>query len=199
MSAGTHLVAGGRLGEPFAMDTHLPRRPALRRTVAALATATALIAAAPAGAEQSDPVTLNFDAVTTTGDWHGGEALGTFTMAGTLGDAGTARIAYRLLGRRIRATATLIGAKGILTIGVRASMAPVVDDHQSAVGRWRTCGGTGPYRRLVAYGDWTAVLDVLAAPTGSLPQALHGVYLGRSEPSSARWRGRSFASRELRC
>jgi hypothetical protein len=181
------------------MDTHLPRRPALGRTVATLATVTALIAAAPAGAEQSDSVTLGFDAVTIAGDWHGGQALGTFTMGGTLGDAGTVRIAYRLFGRRIRATATLIGAKGILTIGVHASMAPVVDDHQSAVGRWRTCGGTGSYRHLVAYGDWTAVLDVLAAPTGSLPQALHGVYLGRSEPSPARWRGGSFSSREVRC
>jgi hypothetical protein len=181
------------------MDAHLPRRPALRRTVAALATATALIAAAPAGAEQPDSVMLNFDAVTTTGDWHSGQALGTFTMAGTRGDTGTVRIAYRLLGRRIRATATLIGTKGILTIGVRASMAPVVDDHQSAVGHWRTCGGTGPYRRLVAYGDWTAVVDVLAAPTGSLPRALHGVYLGRSEPSSALSRGGSLSSREVGC
>jgi hypothetical protein len=181
------------------MDTHLPHRPALVRAVATLATVTALIAAVPAGAEQSDSVTLGFHAVTTTGDWHDGQALGTFTMRGTLGDAGTVRIAYRLSGRRIRATATLIGAKGILTIGVRASVAPVVDDHQSAVGRWRTCGGTGPYRRLFADGDWTAVLDVLAAPTGSLPRALHGVYLGRIEPRSALWRGGSFSPREVPC
>jgi hypothetical protein len=130
------------------MDTHLPRRPALRRTVATLATVTALIAAAPADAEQSDSVTANFDALTTTGDWHSGQALGTFSMTGALGDAGTVRIAYRLFGRHIHATATLIGAKGILTIDLRAAMALVLNDHQSAVGRWRTCGGTGPYRRL---------------------------------------------------
>jgi hypothetical protein len=120
-------------------------------------------------------------------------------MAGTLDDAGTVRIAYRLFGRRIRATATLIGAKGILTIGVRATMVPVVNDHQSAVGHWRACGGTGPYRRLVAYGDWTAVADVVAGPTGSLPRALHGVYLGRIDPSSALLRVGSFSSREARC
>jgi Transaldolase/Fructose-6-phosphate aldolase len=38
-------------------------------------------------------VVVSFDAVTITGDWHGGQALGTFTMGGTLGDAGTVRIA----------------------------------------------------------------------------------------------------------
>src|SRR5919198_2300949 len=116
MLAGTPLVDRGRLAEPYAMDTHLPRRPALRRTVATLATVTALIAAAPADAEQSDSVTANFDALTTTGDWHSGQALGTFSMTGALGDAGTVRLAYRLFGRHIHATATLIGAKGILTI-----------------------------------------------------------------------------------
>src|SRR6266545_6401924 len=152
------------------MDAHLPRRPALRRTVATLATVTALTAAAPAGAGQPDSVTATFDAVTTTGDWHGGQALGTFTMTGTPGDAGTVRIAYRLVGRRLHATATLIGAKGILTISLRATMAPVLTDHQNAVGSWRSCGGTGPYRRLVGHGDWTAVVDVLAAPAGSLPR-----------------------------
>jgi hypothetical protein len=199
MSAGTPLVGRGQLDEPYAMDTHLPRRPALRCTLATLATVTALIAAAPAGAEQSGVVTANFDAVTTTGDWHSGQALGTFTMAGTLGDAGTVRFAYRLFGRRIHATATLIGAKGILTIGVRASMAPVVNDHESAVGRWRTCGGTGPYQHLSAYGDWTAVADVLPGPTGSLPLALHGVYLGRIDPSPALRRAGSLSSRQARC
>lgn len=181
------------------MDTHLARRPALRRTVTTLATVTALLAAAPAGAEQSDSVTANFDALTTTSDRHSGQALGTFTMTGTPGDAGTVRIAYRLFGQHIRATATLIGANGILTIGLRATMAPVLDDHQSAVGRWRTCGGTGPYQHLAGHGDWTAVIDVRTVPAGRLPQALHGAYFGRIHRSSARGPAGSFSSRDARC
>jgi hypothetical protein len=109
------------------------------------------------------------------------------------------RIAYRRFGGRIHATATLIGAKGILTIGVRATMAPVINDHQSAVGHWGTCGGTGSYLRLVGYGDWTAVADVAAGPTGGVPRALHGVYSGRIDPSSALRRVGSFSSRDARC
>ena len=181
------------------MDIHLPRPAALRGTVATLATVIAVIAAAPAGAEQSDSVTTTFDAVTTTGDWHSGQALGTFTMTGAVGDAGTVRIAYRLFGRRIHAMATLIGAKGILTVGLRATIAEVANDHQSAVGRWRTCGGTGPYRRLVGDGDWTSVVDVLAAPAGSLPRALHGEYLGRVYRSSALRRAGFVSQRDARC
>jgi hypothetical protein len=75
-------------------------------------------------------------------------------MAGTLDDAGTVRIAYRLFGRRIRATATLIGAKGILTIGVRATMVPVVNDHQkrcwplASLWRDRPLSAPGRIRRL---------------------------------------------------
>jgi hypothetical protein len=181
------------------MDTYLPRCPALRRTVATLATATALFAAAPAGAEQSGSLTANFDALTTTRDWHGGQALGTFTMTGTLGDAGTVRIAYQLFGQHIRATATLIGANGVLTIGLRATMAPVLDDHQSAVGRWQICGGTGPYRRLAGHGGWTAVVDVLTVPAGRVPRALHGAYFGRIYRTSAPGRANSFSSRDARC
>jgi hypothetical protein len=167
------------------MDSHPPRRASLRRVVAALATVTALIAAAPAGADQPDSVTANFDAVTTVSDWHGGQALGTFAMTGPLGDAGTVRVTYRLMGRHIQATATLIGAHGILTIGLRATITEIVDGHQSAAGHWQTCGGTGPYRRLTGDGDWSAVFDVLAAPTGALPQALHGTYSGRIHRGSA--------------
>jgi hypothetical protein len=181
------------------MDTPLPRRRALKRPVATLAMVIAVIAAAPAGAEQSDSMAVGFDAVMTTGDWHGGQALGTFTLTGTLGDTGTVRIAYGLFGPRIHATATLIGAKGILTIGLRATTALVLNDHQSAVGRWRTCGGTGPYRRLVARGDWSAVVDVLATPAGSVPRALHGTYFGRIYRSPALRRAGSFRSRDAHC
>jgi hypothetical protein len=181
------------------MESHPPRRATLRRTVATLATVTALIAAAPAGAEQPNSVTANFDAVTTTGDWHGGQALGTFAMTGPLGDAGTVRIAYRLMGRHIHATATLIGAHGILTIGLRATTTEVFDDHQSVAGHWRTCGGTGPYRRLAGDGDWSAVFDVLAAPAGGLPRALHGAYSGRFYRSSALRHAGFISSRDAHC
>lgn len=197
MSAGTPLVGGGQLDQPYAMDNHLLRRRAVMRSVATLATVTALFAAAPAGAQQPDPVMVNFDALTTTGDGYGGQALGTFTMTGARSDTGTVRIAYRLFGRRIDATATLMGAKGILAIGLRATMAPVLNDHRSAVGRWGICGGTGPYRRLAGQGDWTALVDVLAAPAGSLPRALHGAYIGRTYRSSALRRASS--SRDVHC
>ena len=180
------------------MATDVHRRGVLGRTLAAFTTVTILIAAGPAGAEQLGSVTANFDAVTTTGNAHAGQALGTFTMAGARNDDGTVRITYRVIGRHMRATATLIGTKGILTIGARATVAAVVDDHQRAIGRWDACGGTGPYQRLVAYGDWTAVTDVLAGPTGNLPGAVHGAYLGRIDPSSAARRV-GYSSHEAHC
>src|SRR5436190_9063701 len=199
MPAGALLFGSGRLDDPCAMHTLIRRRAALRGTVATLAMVTALIACASAGAEQSDLMTASFDAVTTAGDWRGGQALGTFNMTGTLGDAGTARIAYQVFGRHVRATATLIGAKGILTIGLRATVADVLDDHENAVGRWSTFGGTGPYRRLVGHGDWTAVVDVLAAPARNQPRALHGAYFGRIHRSSAVGRAALLPSSDVRC
>jgi hypothetical protein len=190
-----------------ACRAHLVQRPTAhlrgdrvaRRTVATVATVIALIAAASAGAEPPDSVTIGFDAVTTTVAWHGGQALGTFMMTGTLADAGTVRIAYRLFGRRINATATLIGAKAILTIALRATLAPTLDDRQSAVGRWRICGGTGPYRRLQGYGRWKGSVDGLAAPAAIAPRALHGVSIGRIYRGSARRRAGSFPRGDTHC
>jgi hypothetical protein len=170
-----------------------------RLAVATLATVIALIVPAPVGADQQGSVTVSFDAVTTTGDWQGGQALGTFTMTGALADVGTVRIAYWLFGRRIRATATLMGGKGILTIGLGGTLAPILDGRQSIVGRWRTCGGTGPYRHPRGRGDWTAVVDVLAAPAGMVPRALHGAYVGRIYRGSAHRRAGSFSAREAHC
>ena len=199
MSAARPLVGSGWFDEPCVMDAHLPRRATLRGAVAALATVIVLTAAGPAGAATSGSLTVTFDGVATTGDWHGGHALGTFAMTGMLGDAGTLRIAYRLSGRHIRATATLIGAQGILTIGLRATINQALNDHQGAVGRWRACGGTGPYRRLVGEGDWTAVVDVLATSMGDLPRALHGAYSGRVYRSSPFRRAGFISSRDAPC
>jgi hypothetical protein len=181
------------------MHTHLPQRASVRGTVAALATAAALVAAAPAGAEPPTPVTVTFDAITTVRDWHGGQALGTFTMAGARGDAGSARVAYRIFGGHIQATATLIGANGIWTIGLRATVAQALDDQQTAIGRWRACGGTGTYRRLVGHGDWTGIVDVVPTPTGLLPRALRGTYFGPVHRGSVLGGGVSFGTRDPHC
>jgi hypothetical protein len=170
-----------------------------RRAAATVAALIALIGAAPAGAEPPDSVTIGFDAVTTTVEWRGGQALGTFIMTGTLADAGTVRIAYRLFGRRLNATATLIGSKAILTIGLRATLAPTLDDRESAVGRWRICGGTGPYRRLGGHGSWAAVVDVLAAPAAIVPRALNGASIGRIYRGSALRRAGSFPFGDVHC
>jgi hypothetical protein len=199
MPAAALLVATKQLDDLYAMHTHLPERATVRGTVAALATAAALVAAAPAGAQQPTPVTVTFDAITTVRNWHGGQALGTFTMAGARGDAGSARVAYRTFGGHIQATATLIGANGIWTIGLRATIAQVLDDHQTAIGRWRACGGTGTYRRLVGHGDWTGIVDVVPTPTGDLPRALRGTYVGPVHRSSALGGASSFGTRDPHC
>ena len=199
MSAATPLVASRWFDDSHVMDSHLRHGAALRRTIATVATVTALIAAAPAAAQQPDSMTANFDAVAITGDWHSGQALGTFAMTGPVGDAGTARIAYRRVGQHIYATATLIGAHGILTLGLRATMTETFDGRQSAAGHWSTCGGTGPYRRVAGAGDWSAAFDVLEAPTGSLPQALHGAYSGRIHRRSTLRRAGFISSRDAHC
>jgi hypothetical protein len=167
--------------------------------IAALAMAAALLVAVPAGAEQSTSVAATFDAITTTRDWHGGQALGAFSMPAAPGDAGTVRVAYRMFGGHIQATATLIGANGIWTIALRATVTQVLDDRQIAVGRWRACGGTGAYRRLLGYGNWSGVVDVVPSPTGSVPRALHGTYFGRVPRSSTGERASSFARGGPQC
>jgi hypothetical protein len=162
-----------------------------RAALSALGALLVLVAAAPTATATTTTTTITFDAVAATSDWHGGQALGTFTMTGPVADAGTVRIAYHAFDRRIRATSTLSGAAGILTVGLRGASAPSVDGRQAAVGVWRTCGGTGRYRRVVGRGSWQAVVDVLAA-RGSVPVALHGAYYGRVRRcSTPRCRGDS--------
>ena len=120
----------------------------MRRTIGTLAIALTLIAAAPAAAGASGQLTIDFQATTTGGDQHASRTVGTFSMTGARPDAGTAITAYRVAGTRVDATATLIGAHGILTIAMRGTLGGIVDGQQRAGGRWAVCGGTGPYRRL---------------------------------------------------
>jgi hypothetical protein len=176
---------------PNAMEVRHGHGSVARTAVATVGAILILTVAAPA-ATASPSVAISFDAITTTSSWQRGQGIGTFALTGTAADSGSARIAYRLLGQRMRATATLIGANGILTIGLRAVLTPPIDGRQAAAGRWRTCGGTGRYRRLIAEGSWNAVVDVVAGPGGLVPRALHGASYGsvrryppRRRPGSA--------------
>jgi hypothetical protein len=102
-------------------------------------------AAAPGAQAQSDFVAIDFRTATSSGNAQAGRTAGTFTMTGRVPDAGRMTTAYRAAGPRVDATGTLIGTRGILTIGLRGALGPVLDGRQNAAGRWRVCGGTGPY------------------------------------------------------
>jgi hypothetical protein len=73
----------------------------------------------------------------------------------------------------------LMGTRGILTIGLRGALGPILDGHQSIAGRWRVCGGTGPYLRLAGKGRWQAVTELGAAPAGMVTPTTRGAFLGR--------------------
>jgi hypothetical protein len=87
--------------------------------------------------------------------------------------------AYRAVGTRVDATAMLIGTRGILTIGLRGALGPVLDGRQSAAGRRRVCGGTGAYLRLAGKGRWEAVTEFGAEPAGMMTPTTRGAFLGR--------------------
>jgi hypothetical protein len=170
-----------------------------RHAVAPLGIVIVLVMAVPAAAEPSAPLTITFDATTTTIGWHSGQASGTFTAAGALTDAGTVRLSYRLSAGRVDATATLMGAKGILTIGQRGTLTAMLDARQSAAGVWRTCGGTGAYRRFGGHGSWEAVVDELASPAGTVPHNFHGSYVGLGHRRPARRPRSSFLTGDPWC
>jgi hypothetical protein len=163
-----------------------------RHAVVPLGMVIVLVLAVPAAAEPSVPLTITFDATTTTVGWHSGQASGTFTAAGALTDAGTVRLSYRLSAGRVDATATLMGAKGIVTIGQRATLTATADARQHAVGVWRTCGGAGAYRGFGGHGSWEAVIDELVSPAGIVPRNFHGSYVGLGRRRPARKPGISF-------
>jgi hypothetical protein len=159
--------------------TRSPREGASARAAGAIAVTLVLAAAAPGAQAQSDFVAIDFRTATSSGNAQAGRTAGTFTMTGRVPDAGRMTTAYRAMGPRVGATATLIGTRGILTIGLRGALGPVLDGRQSAAGRWRVCGGTGPYLRLAGTGRWKAVTESGAAPAGMMTPTTRGAFLGR--------------------
>jgi hypothetical protein len=150
----------------------------MKRTVP-LAMLLALLAAVPATAGQAGPVTIAFQANTTTRDQHNGRTAGSFTMSGRFADTGTVTTSYRFAGPNVSGMATLSGVRGVFTIALRGTVASVVDGRQSGGGRWRLCGGTGPYKRAAGSGLWESVADFGSASPGALLPAMHGAFYGR--------------------
>jgi hypothetical protein len=159
--------------------TRTTREGTSARAAGAIAVTVVLAAAAPGAQAQRDFVAIDFRTATTSGNAQAGRTAGTFTMAGRVPDAGRMTTAYRAIGPRVDATATLIGTRGILTVGLRGAPGPVLDGRQSAAGRWRVCGGTGPYLRLAGKGRWEAVTEPGAAPAGMTAPTTSGAFLGR--------------------
>jgi hypothetical protein len=150
-----------------------------------------LLAVAPTAAAHAAAVTIRFDAATTTAGGTPTRTVGTFALAGRFGDAGNVTTTDRVTGAHLQGVATLIGARGILTIELRGMLGPVVDGHQSRAGQWRVCGGTGAYRRASGGGTWDSVAEFGQAPPGMAAPAMHGVLSGWLTHSS--WAARSAA------
>ena len=140
--------------------TRTPREGATARAAGAIAVALVLAAGAPGAQAQSAFVAIDFTTATTSGNAQAGRTAGTFTSTGRVRDAGRMTTAYRAVGTQVDATAMLMGTRGILTIGLRGALGPILDGHQSVAGRWRVCGGTGPYLRLAGKGRWQAVTQL---------------------------------------
>ena len=159
--------------------TRIPREGATARAAGALAVALVLAAAAPGAQAQPGFVAIDFTTATTSGNAQTGRTAGTFTSTGRVRDAGRMTTAYRAVGTRVDATAMLMGTRGILTIGLRGALGPILDGRQSVAGRWRVCGGTGPYLRLAGKGRWQAVTQLSATPVGMMTPTTRGAFLGR--------------------
>jgi hypothetical protein len=159
--------------------TRTPREAASARAAGAIAVALALAAAAPGAQAQSAFVAIDFTTATTSGNAQAGRTAGTFTITGRVRDAGRMTTTYRAAGTRVDATAMLIGTRGILTLGLRGALGPMLDGRQSVAGRWRVCGGTGPYLRLAGKGRWQAATELGAAPAGMTAPTTRGAFLGR--------------------
>jgi hypothetical protein len=159
--------------------TRTPPEGATARAAGAIAVALVLAAAAPGAQAQSAFVAIDFTTATTSGNAQAGRTAGTFTITGRVPDAGRMTTAYRAVGTRVDATAMLIGTRGILTIGLSGELGPILDGRQIVAGRWRLCGGTGPYLRLAGKGRWQAVTDLGAAPAGMTAPSTRGALLGR--------------------
>ena len=132
------------LGGCFARRPEPPVREPRARVAGALAVALVLAAAAPGAQAQSGFVAIDFTTATTSGNAQAGRTAGTFTSTGRVRDAGRMTTAYRAVGTQVDATAMLIGTRGILTIGLRGALGPILGGHQSVAGRWRVCGARVP-------------------------------------------------------
>jgi hypothetical protein len=154
--------------------------------IVVLRTTVLLASAAPVATARSSPTTIDFAVATASRDEHKARTAGAFTMIGRFADVGTVVIALRFGGPRVDGTATLIGTRGIFTIGLRGTFGAIVDDGQGVAGAWSVCGGTGAYTRLRGRGHWNAVADFGAAPAGMMPPTLHGAFLGRTHRGSMR-------------
>jgi hypothetical protein len=139
----------------------------------------ALVAAVPASAGKAGPVTIHFHAATMTRDQFAGRTSGTFTMSGRFADTGTVTTSYRYAGLNVNGTATLMGTRGIFTMALRGMLGQVAGGVQNGAGRWRLCGGTGPYRRASGSGLWESVADLGSAPPGTLLAEMRGAFYGR--------------------
>ena len=159
--------------------TRTPREGATARAAGAIAVALVLAAAAPGARAQSGFLAIDFTTATTSGNAQAGRTAGTFTINGRVRDAGRMTTAYRAAGTRVDATAVLMGTRGILTIGLRGALGPILDGRQIVAGRWRVCGGTGPYLRLAGNGRWQAETEFGAAPAGMTAPTTRGAFLGR--------------------
>jgi hypothetical protein len=144
-----------------------------------LAMLLALVAAVPATASQAGPVTIAFHTSVTSREQFSGRTAGSFTMTGRFADAGTVTTSYRFYGPDVNGMATLSGARGVFTIALRGTVTSVVDGRQSGGGRWRLCGGTGPYKRASGSGLWESLADFGAAPPGMALPEMHGAFYGR--------------------
>jgi hypothetical protein len=156
-----------------------PREGATARAAGAIAVALVLAAGAPGARAQSGFVAIDFTTATASGNAMAGRTAGTFAISGRVRDAGRMTTAYRAVGTRVDATAMLIGTRGILTIALRGALGPILDGRQGVAGRWRVCGGTGPYLRLAGTGRWQAVTELGAAPAGMTAPTTRGAFLGR--------------------
>jgi hypothetical protein len=92
-----------------------------------------------------------------------------------------------------------MGTRGILTIGLRGALGPVLDGRQSVAGRWRVCGGTGPYLRLAGTGRWQAVTELGAAPAGMTAPTTRGAFLGRVSRAPRLGRPEPASAESPRC
>jgi hypothetical protein len=157
----------------------------MKRAAGTLVALLALLVAVPAAAGQAGPVTIYVQAATTARDQYAGHTTGSFMMSGRFSDAGTVSTSYRFAGPDVDGMATLIGARGVFTIALRGTVDSVVGGRQNGGGRWRLCGGTGPYKRAAGSGLWESVADFGSAPPGVLLPDMRGAFYGRLARGSA--------------